>query len=492
MSKKNLLFIITDQQRFDTMACYGNRALHTPGFDRLSQNSYVFENAYCTTPICTPSRASFLTGQWPHEHQCIANNTPLSSNIATIAELLDDDYYCAYYGKWHLGDELVPTHGFQERVSTEDAPYRPYFSNPEYLDLRSDYHHFLVANGFAPDTVADDGARVFSREYEASLAEPYTKPTFLADRASSFIEAYSRENPFFLAVSFLEPHNPFWGPLNNLYDPDSLNVGPTFARSKEAPVSHKEALMAKDFATHGIDGFSLQSEWDWRRVRANYYGLVSLIDHAVEQILVSLDRAGLAEDTLVVFTSDHGEMMGDHALMTKGLRYEQSVKVPLLMRVPGLSTEETRVPGNFSHIDLVPTLLDLLDQHPGDHLQGESKATVLRGETDLSDNDVVITWYGDADTSYWDQIPGDFTQSARELAAFSQWRTIISPDRWKLTLSPDDICELFDLNADPDELVNLFESPDQRERIIELTNRIQLWQKRTKDTLGLSSVDHRE
>ena len=250
--------------------------------------------------------------------------------------------------------------------------------------------------------------------------------------------------------------------------------------------------MAKDFATRGIDGFSLQSEWDWRRVRANYYGLVYLVDRAIERILNSLDRAGLAEDTLVVFTSDHGEMMGDHALMTKGLRYEQSVKVPLLMRVPWLSTEETRVLGNFSHIDLVPTLLDLLDQHLDDQLQGESKAAVLRGETDLSDNDVVITWYGDADTSYWDGIPGDFTQSEREIAAFSQWRTIISPDRWKLTLSPNDICELYDLNEDPDELVNLFESPEQCERIIELTNKFQLWQKRTKDTLELPSVDHKE
>ncbi len=488
MKKKNLLLIITDQQRFDTIACYGNPAIQTPGFDKLSQNGYTFENAYCTTPICTPSRATFLTGQWPHSHQCIANNTPLPSHIDTIAELLDDDYYCAYYGKWHLGDELVPTHGFQERISTEDAPYRPYFSNPKYLDLRSDYHHFLIANGFVPDIVADDGARVFSRKYAASLAEPYTKPTFLADKTSSFIESYSNDNPFLLVVSFLEPHDPFWSPLNNLHDPELLNVGSTFAEPKQLPVSYKETLMVKDFATRGIDGFSLQSEWDWRRVRANYYGLVSLVDHAVEQILISLDRAGLADDTLVVFTSDHGEMMGDHALMTKGLPYEQSVKVPLLMRIPWLSKTETRISGNFSHIDLVPTLLDLLDQKPGEHIQGESKAAVLRDKKDLSDNDVVITWYGDADTSYWDDIPGDFSQSERDLAAFSQWRTIISADRWKLTLSPDDICELYDLGNDPDEIVNLFDVSEQRERIRELTKRLKLWQSQTSDTLELPNI----
>lgn len=246
--------------------------------------------------------------------------------------------------------------------------------------------------------------------------------------------------------------------------------------------------MTKDFATRGIDGFPLQSEWDWRRVCANYYGLVSLVDNAVERILTSLDRAGLAEDTLVVFTSDHGEMMGDHALMTKGLPYEQSVKVPLLMRIPWLSKTALRIPGNFSHIDLVPTLLDVLDQKPGEHVQGESKAAVLRGERDLSDNDVVITWYGDADTSYWDEIPGDFNQSERELAAFSQWRTIISPDRWKLTLSPDDICELYDLNGDPDELVNLFDSPEQDVCIHEMTRRLQLWQEKTGDILELPNI----
>ncbi len=132
-SAANLLFIWTDQQRADSLPCYGNAFASTPHLDRLASESFIFERAYCTQPVCTPSRASILTGLWPHTHGCISNNYPLAPESRTIAEQVGDRYHCAYYGKWHLGDELSPQHGFDDWVSIEDGIYRAYYSDSEML-----------------------------------------------------------------------------------------------------------------------------------------------------------------------------------------------------------------------------------------------------------------------------------------------------------------------------------------------------------------------
>ena len=186
MNSPNILLIITDQQRADTTACYGNSFVQAPNLNRLAAESVVFQNAYCTDPVCTPSRASIFTGLWPHTHGCIANNIALRPETKTIAESIGDSHRCAYYGKWHLGDELSAQHGFKEWLSIEDGIYRKYYSDPTELARRSDYHRFLIESGFLPDDTASDGAEVFSREFSAVMAEPYTKATFLGDRASRF------------------------------------------------------------------------------------------------------------------------------------------------------------------------------------------------------------------------------------------------------------------------------------------------------------------
>jgi arylsulfatase len=483
----NILFITTDQQRSDTIGCYGNHQIQTPHLDTLASESFVFENAYCTTAVCTPSRASYLTGQWPHKHQCIANNTPLAPNVQTIAELISRDYRRAYYGKWHLGDEIIAQHGFEERISTEDGPYRPYYSRTEYLQRRSDYHQFLIKNGFVPDAIASDGAPVFSRKFAAALSEQYTKPSFLAQEATRFIHEQPHDRPFLLGVSFLEPHPPFWSALNDHHDPAALEISPTFAQIPVGPAPIRVRMMGQDFKTNGVGGFSLQSEANWRRVKANYYGLVSLVDRAAGQILQALEDSGQTNHTLVVFTSDHGEMMGNHGLFYKGLRYEESIKIPLIMRIPWLSQSQIRIPGNISLVDLVPTLLELMEQPPGNAVQGQSRANVLRGEADLSENNVVVAWYGDGDATYWESMP-DLSLEEIYTAAFGQWRTIITPDRWKLSMGHNDRCELYDLNADPNETVNLFDDPGQQQHIRELAFRLKEWQHKTGDTLELPEV----
>ena len=223
----NILFIFTDQQRADTMACYSNELIDTPNLNALAEQSFVFENAYVSAPICTPSRSTIMTGTWPHTNGCIKNNSPLDPSIPTIADLLPDENHTAYFGKWHLGNEVIRRHDFDEWVSIEDY-YRRYYSDPRHLDVLSDHHRFLTDRGIEPDGEAE-GVAVFSRKFAAALPEELTKASFLSTRAADFIRANSHR-PFALYLNFLEPHPPYDGPLNDMYNPSSIPVSPTFMK----------------------------------------------------------------------------------------------------------------------------------------------------------------------------------------------------------------------------------------------------------------------
>lgn len=470
----NLLFILTDQQRFDTMRCYGNELIDTPNLDRLAHESFVFENAYVSQPVCTPSRATILTGLYPHTTGLLACNIALPPEIPTIAELAPEEYRCAYMGKWHLGDEIFPQHGFKTRVSTEDA-YRRFFSKPEYFSHLSDYHHFLVANGLTPDSESM-GQRVFSRHMAASLEESLTKAAFLGERAAQFIKE-NREQPFVLFIGFLEPHPPHTGPFNDMYDPGALPVGAAFMRrpANDAPLLHR--VMSAYYMESEEYGYDLRTEEGWRAIRARYWGNISLVDRAVGRILGALSEEGLENDTIVVFTSEHGEMLGDHGILGKTVLYEEAVKVPMLIRAPALGRRHRMIPGRFSHIDLLPTLLDLMAIPMPGKLQGESRVSAPRGDASLG-SDVFIEW----NRSDGHPMPGEAEVNR---AMISPWRTVITGDGWKLNLSANDQCQLYDLKSDPAELVNLYDEPRYRARALDLGSRIHEWQERTDDDIPL-------
>lgn len=166
MKKPNLLFIYTDEQAVDTLAAYGNTQIEMPNLNELANDSTVFEHAYVTQPVCTPSRSTLLTGLYPHENGCTRNNIPLSRKTKCFPELLNDsDYRTGHFGKWHLGDEIFKQHGFDEWVSIEDA-YYGYYSEDRDKNEKSDYHSFLIENGFQPG----DGER-FGRAQSACFPE---------------------------------------------------------------------------------------------------------------------------------------------------------------------------------------------------------------------------------------------------------------------------------------------------------------------------------
>ena len=478
--KPNLLFIFTDQQRVDTMRCYGNVHLDVAHLNALADGSFVFENAYVSQPVCSPSRATMLCGLYPHTARVPACNVPLPREMRTIAEMVSADYRCCYNGKWHLGDEIFPQHGFGEWVGTEDS-YRRHFSSAERHRYRSAYHHFLVANGFEPDAESE-GQRVFSRHVEASMPEPFTKAAFQGDRAAQFIRACG-DDPFVLAVSYLEPHPPHTGPFNDYCDPDDLPVGPAFRQKPPANASLLNRVLAAYYMESEEYGYDLRTDEGWRAVRARYFGNVTLVDRSVEKILTALEESGQADNTIVVFTSDHGEMVGDHGILGKTVLYEESVKVPLLIRVPWLSKQQRIVPGNISHIDLVPTLLDLMGEPIPEHLQGESRVPVMTGEATLAENDAFIQW----NRSDGHPRPGEAEVNP---AMGTPWRCIVSSDRWKLNLSAHDQCELYDLNTDPHEMINRFGDPKHRTRIRDLAARIRQWQALTNDRVSLPHPNH--
>lgn len=469
--KPNLLLIWTDQQRNDTLPSLGNDYVEAPNLARLGAESFIFKRAYCAQPVCTPSRATIMTGLWPHTHGCVGNNLHLKRETKTIAEMVSGEYDCAYYGKWHLGDELVAQHGFDDWVSIEDG-YRRFYSDPKQRELRSDYYQFLARNGFPPDGYAkpgDDKWDMFTRAYAAAMGERFTKAAFLGNEAERFLRGRKdKGNPFILSVNMLEPHPPLHGPLNDFYEPEEMPVGEAFLVPPADDVSEQARSHYERRQHDGFKRHPLKTEWDWRRLRANYYGLVTQVDRTVGRILDALEESGQADNTVVVFTSDHGEMLGDHFMLGKGVMYEESTRIPLMIRVPWLGKEQKIIEAPVSQIDLVPTLLDLMDQPLGSDLQGVSRRGVLTGDEDMDDNHVIIEW----------NSPGKPTVEGR---------TVVTADGFKLNLYHDDTPELFDMNEDPCELENVYLADGQQTRIREMTGLIHAWQEATGDTLSLSS-----
>ena len=490
MSAPNLLFLFTDEQRYDTLGAYGNGEIHTPNLDRLAATSTVFERAYVTQPVCTPSRATLLTGLYPHTSGCLANNVPLPADVPCLPEMLTPGQYVSgYHGKWHLGDEIFAQHGFEKWVSVEDM-YIRHYSPGRDRGRRSDYHHFLIESGFAPA----DGD-LFRRGETARFDEQFSKPAFLASSAGRFI----RENagrPFVLFVNFLEPHMPFFGPRDGQYDPAEVPLPPNFRAAPGEDQPLKARLLHRHYREKGISGLPLRSQAEWRRVIANYWGLCSLVDNCVGEILDALAEAGLWDNTVIVYTSDHGDMMGSHGLVAKCLMFEEAVRVPLLVRLPG-QTAGRRFRRPVSQIDLLPTLLELMGQKVPSHLQGRSLKPLLAGAARPQQEDVFIEWNGPdsgikrflSDREYPDYLAEIATRQQFLEAVEDPVRSVVTADGWKLNCSPAGQHELYNLNEDPLETTNLAARADCRPLMKDLAGRIRSWQQRTSDTVQLPVFD---
>ena len=473
--KPNLLFLWTDEQRADTMAAYGNTRIHAPNLNRLASESCVFERAYVTQPVCTPSRSTVMTGLWPHTNGCTTNNIPLPEDTPCLPELAGDpEYHAAYMGKWHLGDEVFAQHGFHEWVSIEDM-YAKHYRPSRNRETRSSYHQFLLEKGHEPNVRGQ-----FSRDFAARRPIEHCKPRFLEEQACDFLRR-NQDNPFMLVVNFLEPHMPFFGPLDDEHDLDEVTMPGNF----DDPLEDNEPLRYRVLREYARERYGA-TEAEIHQLIRRYWGLVTQVDRSVGGILDTLDELGLADDTIVVYTSDHGDMMGSHGLVAKCVMYEEAVRVPWLMRVPWLSGEQRTIPQPVSHIDLIPTLLELMNASVPPALRGQSLVPLLHGR-EVDQDHVFIEWSPGAGAG---KRSDDTTALASEeeirYVAEENTRTVISPDGWKLCLSDRDKCQLFNLNQDPGETTNLFDSGKHDDRIARLTERIRQWQRKSGDSLELS------
>lgn len=500
--KKNLLFIMTDQQRYDALSIAGNTVLETPNLDRLAKQGAWFKNAYTPCAVCAPARSSILTGQ-------TVENTGMRTNdrayfyqedglmtAHTFDEILTENgYHCEYYGKWHSqtshtkvyrnpkqtskNGNSVFAHGGQNHVYmdyiNEHVPVRKLkpgelydtFTKRPYKTDPLDKYHGMSSEEFEkvnPERIQPDlhGQLMVPKEH-----------SFTAFQAKEAIEAIERlkDTVFSITCSFHFPHapmlppKPYYGmyPAENMVPPVSINDN-----MENSPYRNANGRL-------GLSEYS-----DPEKIKymiSNYYGLVKEIDDWIGEILATLDKNGLSENTLVIFTSDHGEMLGAHGLREKNIFYEESSHIPLFIRFPGEISENTIVNGYVSLVDLFPSILDYLriKEHPSD---GESLRDLIEGKQTNHGKYVVTEWdyRGDIESNY-----------------------MIVKDGWKLIIPYSKeskvINAMYDLNTDPHELNNLIgKNPDRTKyanKAEELRTSLLEWLKKNK-SVHYDGVKERE
>jgi arylsulfatase A-like enzyme len=465
-TKPNLLVFLPDELRSDLIIGSAANSVRAPNLHRLASESVVFERTYVTHPICSPARSSLLTGTWPHQTGCTDNKDVLPLNIRCLPEMIgDSSYRTGYFGKWHLGDEFLPQHGFEEWASIEDS-----FKSADHRRKKpgqSDYTKFLLAKGYQPDV---HNGKSFSLKFPTTLPFELSKPKFLETKACEFLERH-RNEPFVLFVAFFEPHPPYNGPFNNEHPLDSVPLDASIDSvfGEEMPLRYRlrQEYFRKQHPT----------AMQYREVKQKYLGLISEVDRSVGTILAKLDDLGLRDRTITAVTSDHGDMMSAHGMLGKQLMFEQSAAVPYFVRVPGENARRYGEP--VSHIDFVPTMLDLLGKPAHAQCVGKSRVGLIRGKATSSDF-VFVQW---APTKPDLALEQSTLASKDEIqnCLHESTRAVVSPDGWKLCLRDKDKNELYNLRDDPDERRNLYYDASHRDIAGELTARIRRWQESVGD-----------
>ncbi|WP_062104524.1 sulfatase family protein [Bacillus niameyensis] len=472
MKKPNILLITSDQQHWDTIGAF-NKEISTPNLDRLVKEGTTFNRAYCPNPTCTPSRASIITGMYPSQHGAYSIGTKLSEEKTTIGELLQkNDYKTALVGKAH----------FQPLASTEEYPsleaypllqdleFWKHFDEEFYgfqdVDLARNhtneahvgqhYALWLEENGcdnwrdyYLPPT----GTMDRSEKYNWKIPEKYHYNTWIAERTNARMTEYSeKDEPFFVWASFFDPHPPYLvpEPWDTMYDPEKLTL-PTLVpgeHAKNPPHFQLSQEKNPDFSSYmetnigniGFHSHAHVTEEEARKNMAVYYGMISMMDKYIGKILDRLDELGIADETIVVFTTDHGHFFGQHGLHDKGgFHYEDVLKLPFLVRYPNHVASGQMSTAMQSLVDLAPTLLSFSGGNIPSTMTGVDQREVWCGKKE-SARDHVICEYRTQPTAV-------------------HMKTFID-ERYKLTIYYNrEFGEIFDLQEDPQELNNLWDDP---------------------------------
>lgn len=497
-NRPNFLFICTDQMRADHLGCAGNPVIQTPHLDALARSGLHLPRSYVNCPLCQPSRATMLTGLTPRGHRVRTNGIPLDQSFPTVpGALAEAGYHTASIGKIHASNYGVGGNS----THTLAAPYHyeqsQLWASGQVNGVPTPYYghqHVELTIGHAT-WMQGDYIRWLQREHPEQyqkfsttkptpsplgaeqcgtyqLAEEYHHTAWVADRTINWLAQRSAAQPFYLWCSFPDPHHAFVtpSPWDRMYRPEDV-PGPTLRAGELAELApHFQRIHDRDMPLSGRFKATKMSDAHRREIIAYTYGMVSLLDKHVGRILAALDEQGLADNTVVVFLADHGDMLGDHHLMNKGpFHFEGLLRVPMIWRLPehvrGELPAGQTSPALMSLLDLPPTVLDLAGvpipagptgreapQEPP-AWPGRSLTPVLRGSASDVQDSVLV----ENDEDYLGL----------------RLRTLITP-RHKLTTytghrGPEPYGELFDLEQDPGELHNLWARPEHRPLRLELT-----------------------
>lgn len=437
-SRPNILWYCTDQQRFDTIGALGNSHVVTPTIDKLVADGVAMTHAYCQSPICTPSRSSFMTGMYPSRvHNTRNGNETFPAYPPVITKLIaDSGYDCGLVGKFHLQSA-----GYRTEPRIDDGFSYWKFSHAPRDDW-SEGHDYA-------QWVRDQGGDLNAmRESDERVPPSMHQTTWASECAIDFIQNHqSTDQPWLLNLNIYDPHPPFIPPkvYADRFDPSEM-PGPHF---RDSDLQHQLKLASLDFQ----DELKTPEEHDAKRVQANYYAMIALIDDQFARILKTLDESGQRDNTVIIFTSDHGESLGDHGLMFKGCRfYEGLVRIPLIFSWPGRIQQGLQSEALVELLDMTSTLMDLCGVESPDYVQGKSLLPLLRGKVSADHHRDFVR------SEYFDALDPQFTGGT------GTFGTMYRDRDYKLCLYHDKkLGELYDLRNDPWEFEDLWDSPSHEE-----------------------------
>ncbi|CAM4346908.1 arylsulfatase [Paenibacillus alkaliterrae] len=454
MSSKqpNIVMIMTDQQRWDTLGSYGNEIIETVNLDALASEGTVFEHAYTPSPSCVPARASLLTGMDPWHTGILgmgAGQGPMETGFAhTLPGVLADaGYHTQGIGKMHFYPQRS-LNGFHHTLLDESG-------RVEDRHFISDYRAWFDRNKSGPYDFVDHGIH-----WNSWMARPYHAPEYLhptnwtVNESIAFIQRRDPRKPLFLKTSFARPHSPYDAPpvYFDLYERKRL---PDPFVGDWAHIHDKPEDAVSPVAWRGV-----RKPEEIRRARAGYYGLIHHIDHQIGRLIQCLQREGLYENTMIAFLSDHGDMLGDHNLWRKTCAYEGSAHIPMIVKLPrSCGRTKARVTEPVTIQDVMPTILDIAGLDIPEALDGRSMAGLMQGTAAADWRKYV---HGEHCACYSDE---------QEMHYLTDGRTKYI---WFPRLHSE---QLFDLESDPGECRDLANRPDERQRLLH-------WRRRLVDILA--------
>lgn len=458
----NIILIMTDQQRFNTINALGASFMKTPNLDKLAKRSVSLDQCYCTAPSCVPSRASFFNMLYPHETGVYHNGCRWEHSW--VEQFQEAGYHTVNVGKMHTVPMETPC-GFDQRFIVENKD-RPFGNNPSHGIPYDEWDKFLNSSGMRkpsrvtyrdehPDYQTSLGA------YPWPLDEPYHPDTFVGTMAKWFIQQRTTQKPLFLMVGFPGPHPPYDPPQRFLDQYEGVEF-PVYEVTDDElthqPAAHKRFRQGMIDNNHdAVRWHEKPSAEQLQNLHRHYAANVTLIDEQVGQILEELDKKGYLENAVVVFTSDHGDCLGDHGHIQKWTMYDAVTRTPTLISAPGRIDEDSHCDALLQHMDWAPLLLSF------------AGIEVPEGKSAINALDVIQGKHPGREYVFSEH-------TADNLLKGVEMMTMVRNRDWKLVhYKNDDEGELYDLNADSAEVHNLWHVADYASQKAQLITVIENW-----------------